>query len=213
MAEPQLNAHVLFDKFKPKSESWWTALFTMSTALLAKAEPSFAFKLYRYRRTESEYRLEESGETFPVERISFENTYVEAALQDVFPELNPRTAARPDVAFVDRRRKTVSLIEVKTLQRGGEPANISKYVEWAKRVQEELGFSASTILLISQGHPDDIIWEETIKLEIPVLRWEDVLRAIDGIEWLRELFKCDLRLYYGVPLMHGQFDRNFPLPT
>jgi hypothetical protein len=62
-----------------------------------------------------------------------------------------------------------------------------------------MGYNANTYLLTSVGNTENAIWKVVLQQEIPLLLWEDVLKLIDGIGWLRDLFNEDLKPYYSDP--------------
>ncbi len=196
----EFNAHRLFDEYKAKKESWWTALFTICAAHLARTQPLKEFKLYRYRQLPSMEWLEDAGDSLAVKSLALSNCFVDSSLRQAFGSLLPKSNLRPDIVYFDRTQNIASLIENKTLLMGGSPDKLVSYCDAAEALKTN-GVDTKFILLISQGSPQYLIWNKAQEREVPVLRWEDVLQEIDGIDWLRTMFDRDLKPYYDIRLL------------
>jgi hypothetical protein len=192
--EPKVrDATWLFEKHKTKSEQWWSTIFTLVIASLARRGSPTEFPLWRYRNSGNEQWFEPLKEYFSFRFLSLAQVHVEAELCNVFPEFLPDISIQPDIVVTDPGNQIAWIIENKTY--GAGPGNLEAYHEAGLRLCAQ-GWKAQTLLLISAGNPYDEIWKLVERLEIPILLWEDVLRALDKVRWLADLFDEELSGYY-----------------
>jgi hypothetical protein len=190
----------LFEKHK-KSEQWWTSLFTLVLAHIGASSGVSQLPVWDFRRDGKKWWYEKLAEAFRFDGVKLSQIHVEARIPCVFRNVSEdlRFAGPLDVApdvIIEHAERVVTIIENKT--QGTGRGRLDEYI----RARDELrrtGYNATTYLLISVGHPRSDIWKAVLQQGIPLLLWEDVLRLIDGIGWLRELFDEDLNPYYSNP--------------
>lgn len=199
------NATYLFEKHK-KSEQWWTSIFTLVPAYLGGGPGVPQLPVWVFRRDGKKWRYEQLTETFRFDGVKLSQIHVEARIPYVFrnvsEELRPGGPLDvvPDV-IIEHAQKIVTIIENKT--QGTGIGRLDEYIQASKKLQD-MGYKATTYLLISVGHPRNDIWKVVLQQGIPLLLWEDVLRLIDGIGWLRDLFGKDLAPYYSEAPLSGE---------
>ena len=192
------NATYLFQKHN-KSEQWWTSIFTLVLAHVGGTSDVSRLPVWVFRRMEKKWRYERLPEFFSFHGVKLSDIHVEAAIPDVFTELKRFGPfhVQPDIIIRRDAEKTATIIENKT--QGTGVNRLDDYIQ-ARDELQRMGYNATTYLLISVGNNTrDDIWKVALQHEIPLLLWEDVLRLIDGIDWLRDLFDEDLKPYYCNP--------------
>jgi hypothetical protein len=194
------NATYLFEKHK-KSEQWWTSIFTLVLAHIGGISGVSRLPIWVYREDGNKWRYERLPEFFDFHGVKLSDIHVEAAIPNVFTELakNEPLRINPDIIIKRDAEKPVTIIENKTHRAG--IGRVVEYIQAGKELRR-MGYNATTYLLISVGNERNDIWKVVLQQkEIPLLLWEDVLRLIDDIGWLRELFDDDLKPYYSNPTL------------
>ncbi len=187
------DATWLFEKHGTKSEQWWTSVFALVVAGLARRGSPTEFPLWKYHRDAEPQWFEPSKESFSFRGVDLSQIHVEAPLKDVFKDELPQIGARPDVIITDSRTRVATIIENKIQKAGID--NFEVYYGASATLREK-NWDARTLLLISAGHSNDDLWQVVAQLDPQIILWEDVLRGLDKIDWLAGLFNEELSAYY-----------------
>jgi hypothetical protein len=189
------------------SEHWWTALFSLLMLHAAKHRLQLKLPLRKLMKIDDDdtSHFKPAG-FFDCQGITYSDLAVEARMnkagRDMFeiPEW-PKALGNmePDITIRmpkhGRGRGKAILIENKTVS--AKRDRLDDYPSIAKTLQDHQ-WDVQLIVLISLGNSQNDIWEAIKKNrdELLVLLWEDVLRALDGIDVFKSLFDVPLAPYY-----------------
>lgn len=180
MTEPMKNATYLFElpgrRFH-SSESWWTSFFFMLILYRSRENAEWTLPTYVCR---SGWPVKSGA--FAPGRLGLANLIVEAPLSE-----NPFLLGswpkeflqlKPDICILRRDQRQALFIEVKTI--GATVArNHSRYLDVRQHLRT-LGWPAEFYYLLSHGHECLGDWPLIEHDQVPVILWEDVLRAAVG---------------------------------
>lgn len=211
-----LNATYLFEGPKRSfrsCENFWTSLLAMFILYASNSGRQLSLPAYHYIVQNGEEKLIAIHTVHIPAGLKHSQVIVDGKINnDAFDGIeipNEFYNLRPDLCI--NNGKDIIFIENKTIGAVLFESQINLYEKLAQFLNESgQGYHARVYFLISIGYENR--WESLRVKETgspKLLLWEDVLREMDTIDWIKTCFAgCDLSQYYDVPDLYELLSKS-----